>query len=248
LYNPSWLANGNLPKESGWQDDFDFCFRRLTRHCTQLPRPARIEAIAHVFDTNGDGKLSSADADFGKFKLEVVNADGTTSIQTLAQADITSINLKADTTNITLPDGSVITGQTTYTKTVNGVTTTGTVANTTLATDADGHRVEQTASVAGGTRTTTTTGFNTDGSKAFVMVQTLTIANGNSVTRYDDNADGTFDRTQTVTLTLHALGFKTETVINRRSVVATCACQRTRQRYAQPPLRKCGLDSWTAQV
>jgi hypothetical protein len=139
----------------------------------------------------------------------------------------------------------VITGQTTYTKTVNGVTTTGTVANTTLATDADGHRVEQTASVAGGTRTTTTTGFNTDGSKAFLMVQTLTIATGNSVTRYDDNV---FDRTQTVTLTFHALGVKSETVINRRSVVATCACQRTRQRYAEPPLRKCGLDSWTAQV
>lgn len=59
----------------------------------------------------------------------VTNADGSTSVKTLAQLGITEINLRADVTHITLPDGSVITGQTTFTK---GDGTTGTVANTSL--------------------------------------------------------------------------------------------------------------------
>jgi Large polyvalent protein associated domain 39/Large polyvalent protein-associated domain 3 len=88
-----------------------------------------LAALRAVFDTNGDGKLTAADAAFGQFKVLVTNADGSTTAQTLAQLGITEINLTADATRIVLPDGSVITGQTTFTR-ANG--TMGTVANTTL--------------------------------------------------------------------------------------------------------------------
>jgi hypothetical protein len=90
------------------------------------------EAIRAVFDSNHDGKLDASDASFSQFKLEVVNADGSTTIKTLAQAGITSISLTPDATHIELPDGSTITGQTTYTTGSGG---TGTVANTVLAAD-----------------------------------------------------------------------------------------------------------------
>ena len=96
-----------------------------------------LEALRSIWDTNGDGKLSAADAEFAKFKVMVTNADGSTTVMTLAALGITEINLTANTVNIELPDGSVITGQTTFTR-ANG--TTGTVANTTLTADAAGYR------------------------------------------------------------------------------------------------------------
>ncbi|MDP3195684.1 hypothetical protein, partial [Tabrizicola sp.] len=94
-----------------------------------------LEALRSIWDTNGDGKLTAADAEFAKFKVMVTNADGSTTVMTLAALGITEINLTANTVNIELPDGSVITGQTTFTR-ANG--TTGTVANTTLAGDGAG--------------------------------------------------------------------------------------------------------------
>ncbi|MBI2719335.1 MAG: hypothetical protein HYX36_11350 [Rhizobiales bacterium] len=128
-----------------------------------------IEAIRSVFDSNHDGKLSSADTNWSQFKVELTNADGSTTVQTLAQAGIAAIDLTADATSITLPDGrdatggarqivpvarferrardatrsagQVITGQTTFTKTGGG---TGTVANTMLMADGAGYAVTQT--------------------------------------------------------------------------------------------------------
>ncbi len=70
-----------------------------------------LDALRSAFDTDGDGKLDAGDAAFSQFKLEVTNADGSTSILTLAQAGIVFINVTVDATHITLPDGSVITSQ-----------------------------------------------------------------------------------------------------------------------------------------
>ncbi len=66
-----------------------------------------LAAIRSVFDQNGDGKLTSADADFAKFKVMVTNADGSTTVKTLAELGITEIALTADTTRTGWPDGSV---------------------------------------------------------------------------------------------------------------------------------------------
>ena len=119
-----------------------------------------LEALRSVWDTNGDGKLSAADAEFAKFKVLVTNADGSTTVMTLAALGITEINLTANAVNIALPDGSVITGQTTFTR-ANG--TTGTVANTTLTADAAGYRVVEVVSTdAGGNRVLTQNGLGAD--------------------------------------------------------------------------------------
>ena len=97
-----------------------------------------LEALRNVFDSSGDGVLDASDAKFALFKVEVTNADGSTSAYTLTQLGITSINLKADLTDVKYTDGSEITGQTTFTRS-NG--TTGTVANTVLATETQGYAV-----------------------------------------------------------------------------------------------------------
>ena len=72
-----------------------------------------MEALASYFDSNGDGVLDASDAEFANFKVLVTNADGSTTAMTLAQLNITSINLTADATHIELPDGSM-TGETIF--------------------------------------------------------------------------------------------------------------------------------------
>ncbi len=71
-----------------------------------------IEALASVFDINGDGVLTSDE--LNNFRIMVTNPDGSTTSYTLAELGITSINLTADVTHIELPDGTMITGQTTF--------------------------------------------------------------------------------------------------------------------------------------
>ena len=76
-----------------------------------------MQALLDVFDTNHDGTLDAGDAGFSEFKLMVTNADGTTSLRTLADLGIVSINLTTDNTSTVLADGSVdLQGQTTFTR------------------------------------------------------------------------------------------------------------------------------------
>jgi trimeric autotransporter adhesin len=172
-----------------------------------------MQALRDVFDSNGDGVFNASDAKWSQFKVMVTNADGTTTAETLAQAGIVSINLTGDTTDIQYADGSAITSETTFTKSDG---TTGTVAATTLASDASGYAVSTSTntSTVGGVTTTviTNTGANADGSVAFMDVQT-TVVNGSSVTRtttYDDNGDGVIDRKQVIATTVDGSGNTTE--------------------------------------
>lgn len=71
------------------------------------------EALRSAFDFSGDGKLTSADAVSAKFKVLVTKPDATTETKTLTELGITEIDLTGDATPIELPDGSLITGQTT---------------------------------------------------------------------------------------------------------------------------------------
>jgi hypothetical protein len=141
-----------------------------------------------------------------------MDADGNTSVMTLAQAGITALNLKADLTDVRYEDGSAITGQTTFTQS-NG--TTGTVANTTLAAEGAGYAVTKLVSTdASGNRVVVNTAFAADGSIAEV-VKSVTSPSGNSVTTsFDVNGDGVWDRVQTI-LTSTVSGVKTEVLANR---------------------------------
>ncbi len=125
---------------------------------------------------------------FGQFKVLVTKPDGSTESKTLAELGITEINLEGDATEITLPDGSRITAQTTFTRS-NG--TTGTVADTVLMAEADGHHVVQTTTTdAAGTRTVETKAYDAGGNLAYAITS-VTSVDGLSISNsYDDNGDG----------------------------------------------------------
>ncbi|SHL38223.1 hypothetical protein SAMN05444159_5752 [Bradyrhizobium lablabi] len=138
-----------------------------------------MQALRDVFDTNHDGKLDSGDADWSKFGVLVTNADGTTTFETLTQLGITSINLTTDNNKNVLADGSVISGQSTYTK-ADG--TTGAAADVSLAYDANGYATSQTVTKnADGSTTIDVKATNPDGSLANETVST-TSADGASRT------------------------------------------------------------------
>jgi Ca2+-binding RTX toxin-like protein len=172
-----------------------------------------LEALRNVFDSNGDGKLDASDAKFALFKVMVTNADGSQTAMTLTQLGITSIDLKADLTDVQYTDGSEVTGQTTFTRS-NG--TTGTVANTVLATDPNGYAVTQTVTTdASLNRIVTNTAYAADGSIANVT-KSVTSADGKIITiTYDNNGDGIIDKSQSINTTVDGAGTKNETLTNR---------------------------------
>ncbi|MBG6163791.1 hypothetical protein IWQ54_003462 [Labrenzia sp. EL_195] len=185
-----------------------------------------LEALASVFDSNGDGVLNASDADFSKFKLMVTNADGSIVSKTLAELGITELDLTADATHIELSDGSVITGQTTF-KRSDG--TTGTVGDMLLASEAQGHRVEQVESTDGsGNRVLTSTAYAADGSKAYEIHSVVSPDGLNVTNRYDDNGDGVTDRIQTIVTVVNPDGSRTETETNLNGSVAATAVLETR--------------------
>ncbi|MEL7127931.1 MAG: calcium-binding protein [Pseudomonadota bacterium] len=171
-----------------------------------------MEALRSVFDSNGDGVFDANDDAFSDFKVLVTNPDGSLTAVSLTALGIASIDLTADATNIEFPDGSVITGQTTFTWTDG---TTGIVADTTLAADDQGYRVEETETTdASGNRVATTKAYDLSGSLV-MSVQSVVSPDGSSVVNnYDDNGDEVVDRYQTIDTVTNPDGSETETVTN----------------------------------
>jgi hypothetical protein len=170
-------------------------------------------ALRHVFDTDNDGTLDAGDAQFASFKVLVTNADGTTTLTTLAEAGITSINLIPDATRIVLPDGSTIDGQTTFARSGGG---TGTAAAVTLMADMAGYILEQTVTHnSDGSTTIDNTTLNPDGSVAYEIIG-VTSADGNTRTlSVDGDGDGVIDQVQTTATVTNGDGSTTETLTNR---------------------------------
>ncbi|WP_299969309.1 calcium-binding protein [uncultured Roseobacter sp.] len=168
-----------------------------------------LAALRAVFDSSDDGVLDASDDRFADFKVLVTNPDGSTTAKTLTELGITSIDLTADTTRIELPDGSMITGETTFTR-ADG--TTGKVANATLVAEAQGYRVEQSEGIDGaGNRVVVNTAFSATGDIAYVITS-VTSPDGAQITNsYDDNGDGVVDRLQKITTLTDNNGNKTET-------------------------------------
>lgn len=185
-----------------------------------------MEALASIFDSNGDGILSAADDDFADFKLLVTEDDGSTTVKTLTQLGITEIDLTADATHIELADGSVITGQSTF-KRSDG--TTGTVGDMLLMSEEQGHRIDQNESTDGsGNRVLEITAYAADGTKAY-SIHSVTSPDGSDITnRYDDNGDGVVDRIQTIVTVTNPDGSTVETESNLLGSVAATAVLQSR--------------------
>ncbi|MBB4237217.1 hypothetical protein GGD57_003817, partial [Rhizobium esperanzae] len=166
-----------------------------------------LEALKHVFDTNGNGKLDAGDAQWSKFRVEVNGQ-----LVTLDSLGITSIDLTPKGSGQTFNDGSAITGTTTFTR-ADG--TTGTVGDAQLVANNSAYIVRTTSTTkADSSIEKTILAYNKDGSLAFRNVVT-TSADGKSVqTQFDDDGNGTFDRSQTNMLTADASGLQTKTVSN----------------------------------
>ena len=154
-----------------------------------------LQALADVFDTNHNGNLDAGDAQFASFKIMVTNADGTTTLQTLAQAGVTSINLTPNAAKVVLTDGSTIDGQTTFTRT-NG--TTGTVATVALTNEANGYSVARTVTHnADGSTTIDNMALNPDGSVANETIGTTSADGRTRTLSFDRN--GVIEWASTVT-------------------------------------------------
>jgi len=154
-----------------------------------------MQALADVFDTNHNGKLDSGDAQWSSFKALVTNTDGTTTLNSLAQLGITSINLKPDNTQAVLADGSQILVSTTFTKSDGS---TGTAADVVLTCDNDGCLTQRTITVNGdGSSSMDVKAYDAGGNLAKETIST-TSANGlTSALQQDANGEGIFESTQT---------------------------------------------------
>lgn len=171
-----------------------------------------MQALRDVFDTNHNGQLDAGDTNFAAFKVLVTNADGTTTLRTLAELGIASINLTTDNNRTVLADGSVIAGQTTFTR-ADG--STGTAADVSLAYDGNGYATQQTVTHnADGSTTIDVKAINPDGSLAGETVTTTSADGLSRVVKFDHSGSGIFDQTQTIVSAVNADGSRTKTISN----------------------------------
>lgn len=152
-----------------------------------------LAAIKSVFDTNGNGKLDAGDARWNDFKVMV---DG--QLVTLASLGIVSIDLTPTGSGQRFDDGSAVTGTTTFTKSDGS---TGTVGDAVLVSDANGYVIKRaTTNNADGSTTVAIDGYDKEGQIAF-RNSILTSADGlTKTTKFDDDGNGTWDRSQVETL------------------------------------------------
>jgi hypothetical protein len=171
-----------------------------------------MQALRDVFDTNHNGQLDAGDTGFAAFKVLVTNANGTTTLRTLGELGIVSINLTTDNTRTVLADGSAIAGQTIFTR-ADG--STGAVADVSLAYDGNGYATRQTVTHnADGSTTTDVKAFNPDGSLASQTVSTTSADGLSRTVRFDHGGDGIFDQTQTIVNAVNADGSRSKTLSN----------------------------------
>ncbi|WP_432287692.1 calcium-binding protein [Aminobacter sp. BA135] len=156
-----------------------------------------LAAIKSVFDTNGNGKLDAGDARWNEFKVMV---DG--QLVSLASLGIVSIDLTPTGSGQRFDDGSAVTGTTVYTKSDGS---TGTVGDAVLVSDANGYVIKRTTTNnADGSTTVAIDGYDKEGQIAF-RNSILTSADGlTKTTKFDDDGNGTWDRSQVETLRLAA--------------------------------------------
>ncbi|MDP9633000.1 UNVERIFIED_ORG: hypothetical protein J2W85_005085 [Ensifer adhaerens] len=166
-----------------------------------------LAALKSVFDTNQNGKLDAGDARWNEFKVMVGEQ-----LVSLASLGIESIDLTPTGAGRVFSDGSAITGTTTFTRTDG---TKGDVGDAVLAMDGTSYVVKRNSVInADGSTTTEISGFNSAGALSFRELIAVSADKATTTTRFDDDGNGTYDRQQTVTLTVGVDGSRTKTVSN----------------------------------
>ncbi len=104
-----------------------------------------LEGVQLAFDSNDDGVLDASDERFDEFRIwQDANQNGVSDdgeLKTLAEAGIESLNLTSDGELVGYSDGTIVFGETTFTKTDG---TTGTAADVALKYNPLGYRIEET--------------------------------------------------------------------------------------------------------
>lgn len=156
-----------------------------------------LEALKSVFDTNHNGLLDAGDERWSEFKVMV---DG--QLVSLASLGIASIGLTATGSDQNFTDGSAITGTAQFTRTDG---TTGTVGDAVLVSDADGYIIKSTTVTNGdGSKTNDLAGYGKDGTLAFQNRITVSADGLSTTTQFDDDGNGTYERSQSDITTITA--------------------------------------------
>ncbi|TPO13744.1 calcium-binding protein [Mesorhizobium sp. B1-1-5] len=156
-----------------------------------------LDALKSVFDTNHNGLLDAGDDRWADFKV-MVNGQ----LVSLASLGVASIGLTATGSGQNFADGSAITGTATYTKTDG---TTGADGDAVLASDANGYIIKSNTVTNGdGSTTTTLGGYDKDGTLAFHNRITVSADGLSTTTQFDDDGNGTYERSQTDVRTVTA--------------------------------------------
>ncbi|RWQ33363.1 MAG: hypothetical protein EOS21_29705 [Mesorhizobium sp.] len=156
-----------------------------------------LEALKSVFDTNHNGLLDAGDDRWSEFKVMV---DG--QLVSLASLGIASIGLTPTGSGQSFIDGSAITGTAQFTRTDG---TTGAVGDAVLVSDANGYVIKSTIVTNGdGSKTTDLTGYGKDGALAFQNRITVSADGLSTTTQFDDDGNGTYERSQSDVTTITA--------------------------------------------
>ncbi|SDN39118.1 hypothetical protein [Ensifer sp. YR511] len=204
----AWAAEGNgvlvldLGNDGKITDEKEFAFAEWDPGAS-----GDLAALKSAFDTNGNGKLDAGDARWGEFKVMVGD-----NLASLASLGIESIDLTPTGAGRVFSDGSEITGTTTFTRTDCSK---GAVGDAVLAMETTGYVIKRaTTSNEDGSTTTEIFAYSKAGTLAFRELVTVSHDKTTTTTRFDDDGNGTYDRLQTVVLSIGADGSRTRVVSN----------------------------------
>ena len=166
-----------------------------------------LEAVKNAFDTNGNGKLDAGDKRWNEFKVSINGQ-----LKSLKDLGIASIDLTPTGSGQSFSDGSAIIGTTTFTR-IDG--TKGLVGDAILANDQNDYKIARsTAKNADGTSSELIVGYDKDGSVALRNLVTKNTDGSTVTTKFDDDGDSVFDRSQSKTFSIEVSGNRSETVRN----------------------------------
>lgn len=166
-----------------------------------------LEAVKNAFDTNRNGQLDAGDKRWNEFKVSINGQ-----LKSLKDLGIASIDLTPTGSGQSFSDGSAIVGTTTFTRSDG---TKGLVGDAILANDENDYKIARsTTKNADGTSSELIVGYAKDGSVAFRNLVTKSIDGSTVTTKFDDDGDGIFDRSQSKTISIEPSGNRIETVKN----------------------------------